>query len=230
MLYTRLLFINRFLCSSSSATIRRWSSTRVVPYCILATVSIVTLTYIHVPINSRLNAGPSCAFIPGVYNAIFGISNLFMFSMGPSITMIVFGLLTIRNLRGMMKRIEPKNNASRTQNTPRPPKKAADRQLIQMMILQCIFCIVTATPTSLYYFYSAAMSSVPMSALEKARMNLTSTILNFISVAGPCLSFYMFTLSSQLFRRELMNLIHFGIQTMPTNTTRSIEMQRRDNA
>jgi magnesium-transporting ATPase (P-type) len=189
---------------------------------------LVGLAYVHVPINSRLGTGPACVIIPGIYITVFGVSNLLMFSMGPSMGMLGFGLLTIRNVRGMIKRVVPKNMNNPNQEGSRPLQKTADRQLIKMMILQSVFFIVTGTPTSFHYFYTAAMANVPLNALEKARINLTSTIISFIAIAGPCLSFYVFTLSSHLFRRELVNLLRCGRRTVPMNTGSTTNATQRN--
>jgi hypothetical protein len=44
--------------------------------------------------------------------------------------------------------------------------------------------------------------------LEKARDQYVVNIGNLIVIVGPCMSFYLFTLSSQLFRDHLKNLFY----------------------
>ncbi|CAF1286564.1 unnamed protein product [Adineta steineri] len=148
---------DRFFCSSQSATIRAWSSIRVVIPAISLTIVIVGLTYIHVVFYTRLSAAPSCGYLPGTYTIFLGIFNLFLFSTGPPIGMLTFGLLTIRNIRRSVKRVVPNSNLSQTQNEIRQRQKATDRQLIQMMIAQCIFYTLTSTPNSVYFVYSSAI-------------------------------------------------------------------------
>jgi hypothetical protein len=208
--------LNRFLCSSPSATIRTWSNARIVPRATSVTILIIGLTYVHVPIYTRLSSPTNCAFTQGFYTTFYGISNLIIFSLGPSVGMIIFGLLTIRNVRRPVNRVVPINTQIQTQiqNTLPRSQKATDRQLIRMMILQSVFFIMTSTPTSLYYCYSTAIANVMLSALQVARNNLASTVLSFLSLAGPCMSFYVFTISSQLFRRELIHLFKCRSQTM----------------
>jgi len=131
-----------------------------------------------------------------------------MLGVGPSFCMFTFGLLTIRNVHQRVKRVAPNSILTGTQNQNEPQQryKAKDRQLMRMMIFQCIFFILTSTPSSVYFCYSSAISNEVANALQTARLSLASGVVTYLSLAGPCLSFYVFTLSSQLFRRELMHL------------------------
>lgn len=202
--------------------IRGWSSTRVVRPTVLVTILLAFICYVHVPIYTVLGVGPACAFPPGAYNTFFGISNLVFFSMGPSVVMLVLGLLTVKNVRQVIKRVGPNNTDGQTQNRQLHRQKATDRQLIRMMLLQCVFFILTATPTSLYYCYTAAMANFALNAVETARVNWTSTVISFISLTGPCMSFYVFTLASPLFRRELIQLFKCRQQIVPYGTVNTV--------
>ncbi|CAF1234411.1 unnamed protein product [Adineta steineri] len=216
-----------FLCSSQSVTIRAWSSIRVVTPAVSLTIVIVGLTYIHVAFYTRLSAAPSCAFLPGTYTIFLGIFNLFLFSMGPPIGMLSFGLLTIRNIRRSVKRVVPNTNLSQTQNETQQRQKATDRQLIQMMIAQFIFYTLTTTPNSVFFIYSSAISNNVANALQTARLSLVSNIVSYITNGGACLSFYLFTLSSKLFRRELMHLFRCQRGTIrPITISRSNRAQK----
>ncbi|CAF3544994.1 unnamed protein product [Adineta steineri] len=135
--------------------------------------------------------------------------------------MLTFGLLTIRNIRQTVKRVLPNNipiqAQPQTQNILQQGQKATDRQLIQMMLMQCTFFILTSSPNVVYFFYSTAISDGVVSALQAARLNMFMSMANYVALTGPCMSFYIFTLSSQLFRRELILLFRRLWRTMQRN-------------
>jgi hypothetical protein len=65
--------------------------------------------------------------------------------------------------------------------------------------------------------------------LEKTKDNYLVTVLTWIATIGPCTSFYLFVLSSQLFRREVINLFT-GRQPIPTvNGITTIDMTKTRN-
>ncbi|CAF1266961.1 unnamed protein product [Adineta steineri] len=175
---------DRVLCSSSSATIRAWSNIRVVTRATPLTLLIVGLAYVHVPFYNRLNTTSSCVGTSGTYATFVGIFNLFIFGMGPPVCMLTFGLLAIRNVRQSVKRMAPNNIPTGTQNQLQHRQKATDRQLMQMMIVQSMFFILTGTPSSFVYFYSLAISNEVLNALQTARLSLVVIVTAFLTNGG----------------------------------------------
>lgn len=114
--------------------------------------------------------------------------------------MLVCGLLIIRHVRQIRMRVAPQNNLKQKQNK-------VDRQLIQMVIIQSFVFASTTTSYSIVQLYiSITTNTMKIDDLTKAKYNYASVVANYISLAGPCLSFYLFTLSSELFRRQLIDL------------------------
>jgi hypothetical protein len=173
---------------------------------------------------------PACILLPGAYTTFNGIFNLIIFNIGPSVGMLTFGFLTMRNVRRRLKRVVHNNThiQAQTQNRSQQRQKATDRQLMQMMIVQCSFFIFTTTPYSVYFFYSTAISNVVVDALQTARLGLASSIVTFLTLTGPSMSFYVFTLSSQLFRRELRHLFSRLERIMQVTTMNTVN-QRQQN-
>ncbi|CAF4046129.1 unnamed protein product [Adineta steineri] len=218
---------DRFVCSSSSATTRAWSSIRVVTRATLLTILVVGLADVHIAFYNRLSTASSCAIVPGTYTTFYGIFNLFIFGLGPPVCMFTFGLLAIRNVRQSVRRIIPNHTPTGTQNQVQHRQKATDRQLMQMMIVQSMFFILTGTPNSFYFFCSSAVSNVVLDALQTVRLSLIASVTTFLTNGGACMSFYVFTLSSQLFRRELIRLFNYHRQIMQViiTVTRNNQIQ-----
>jgi len=191
---------------------RSWSSLRVASRTILCMIPVVGIFYIYVPIEFELVQGPvKCPPNQGKSPTFVGIWTLLVFSLGPSTVMLIFGSLTIRAIQRTVRRVVPQNvqTLTQTESTHREQqlrRKKADRQLIQMVVVQCIYFSLLSTPISINWIYvSVRPNSIP-NALQTARDNLVTSIVGTLSFTGACTSFYMFTLSSQLFRNELMHL------------------------
>ena len=76
-----------------------------------------------------------------------------MFSLGPSVVMLIFGSLRIRNVQQSVRRTVHQNKPTETQTelllqAQSKRQKSRDRQLIQMIIVQCVYFTLMATPVS----------------------------------------------------------------------------------
>ncbi len=93
---------------------------------------------------------------PGFSQMFFAISNLVLFSIGPSIAMLIFGLLTLRHIR----QAASGNKLNKTQNpVEQDRRKKIDRQLIRMMLVQCIVFSSTASTFSIVWLYGSILSN-----------------------------------------------------------------------
>ncbi|UJR38723.1 hypothetical protein I4U23_031388 [Adineta vaga] len=198
--FIALACVDRFLCSSSSVKLRALSSPHVASRIIPLAILIVGLAFSHLLVYFGITLPRyACAAINNIYQAFFGIWNLFAYSVGPPIVMLYFGLRTIQHIRQSLRRTGANLIPSQSQ---RPRQKTTDRQLIQMMLVQCIVFIITASLPSTQYIYSSVRSNLIIDDLQSAKDSAFSSISGFVSLSVPCLGFYLFTLSSKLFRCE----------------------------
>ena len=175
------------------------------------TILLGFLAYIHVPIFFKIDItsvtqqsicyplGP-----PGTYRMVLSLFTLIYFGLSASLCMLLFGLLTVRNIErskrivaGLSSRVETINS----QNTQR-----TNRQLHRMLFLQVLVYCGTGTAFSMEMIVTSINPSETKHALELAQDNLIIAVVGVLSNTGPCLSFYLFTLSSGMFRRELKKL------------------------
>ncbi|CAF1065049.1 unnamed protein product [Adineta steineri] len=224
-----IVYCSRFLCSSPSATLRGWSSLRVASRAILFVIVVVALFYLYVPIQyENILMSTKCSPTQSTDPLFTGIWNLLIFSLGPSIVMLSFGLLTFRHVQQSGKRMVPQSNQVQNQTESITPqqdqlrrKKKTDRQLLQMILVQSVYFSLLSTPVSVWYIYTALRINVVPDALQSAKDTLFGNVTGLLSITGACISFYFFTLSSQLFRRELIQLFKCQWrpnQTIPTST------------
>lgn len=110
--------------------------------------------------------------------------------------MFVFGFLTVRHIHQSKARVAPALRAIDVSTTSNRPPKKSDRQLIRMLLVQCLVFIVTASPTSVQYIYASTRETM-------GGDNVFYLVAGFVALTVPSISFYLFTLSSKLFRQEL---------------------------
>lgn len=191
----------RYFCSSTLIALRRWSNIRVVSYMIPFTVLVIGLVYLHVPFNHTIVLPQrTCDVASITYRSLFTIWTLVFFSWIPCLSMFTFGLLTIRNVRRSRTRVASQNSNQQNQNR-------TDRQLIHMLTIQFVVFASTTMGHSICQLYvSITSNTTQLNALERAKNNYLIIVSNWISIVGPCLSFYLFTLSSKLFRCEVIGL------------------------
>ncbi|CAF1157669.1 unnamed protein product [Adineta ricciae] len=218
--------IDRFLCSSRSATLRSWSSVRVATRTIILITITILLIFLYIPITYEILPGRSrCPASQSRTAGFNGIWTLIVFSLCPPIVMLCFGSLTIRHIRQQLKRVQITNNENiaQTQLSKTRRQKRTDRQLIQMMLVQCLYFSVTSLLVSINWFYVTVRPPIVIDVVQGAKDDAFSQISGLISLVGPCTSFYLFTLSSQVFRDELKHL--FKCQWRVSDGTTNTGMQ-----
>ncbi|CAF0723232.1 unnamed protein product [Adineta steineri] len=136
-----------------------------------------------------------------------------VFNLGPSIIMLIFGSLTIRHIQQSVRRVTASNNKTQTgtglttaMQEQLQRQKTIDRQLIRMMVAQSVYFAVLTTPNSVGYIYFSLTTNTLFNDVQLAQVNLFVNIAGLLSTTGACTTFYLFTLSSKLFRQELMRL------------------------
>ncbi|CAF1378713.1 unnamed protein product [Adineta ricciae] len=224
-----LACIDRYLCSCSSADKRAWSSTRVASRAILITTIMCFLAYVHIPIHFRFYIEPATqkrvchsAGPLGIYRKIFSFYNLIIFGFLPPFCMFIFGLLTLKHIRhktGLCRITSTKLTALKA--------KVSDRQLCRMLFTQVFIYGITGSIFCLAFIHISMNKSSRKTILDIAYEDLTITIVGMLSNIGPCSSFYLYTLTSHLFRKELKSFFYklFGYQVQPNDIQLTITLQ-----
>lgn len=195
---------------------RSWSNCRVSIRSIILIIICIGLVYIYVPILFEIDrvfqTCPTNLDNPPMFN---GIWNLITFSLGPPIIMLIFGLLTIRHIQSSLKRVHVENTGTNSRSgAPRTlqlrkqsqNQRTTDRQLSRMTIAQFIYFCLLTTPVSISWLYSSSNANTASDALQSIKDQLFAHVTGFLSITCACTTFYSFTLSSKLFRREIIQL------------------------
>lgn len=142
--------------------------------------------------------------MPGTYATLFSAWHLFTFNFVPPIILLIFSLSTIINVRKSGRRIALNN--SQTAIVQHNHRKSIDGQMIRMMLFQSTIFILTASPSGIYFLYKSVNPTSTGDALQTAKDKFLANCAGFIALTVPCASFYLFTMSSKLFRSELKKL------------------------
>ena len=203
--------VDRFLCSCRSARLRRWSSSKVARSLIIIDAIIWVLFYIQILVlvdvtNDKCRI--QVADIMKYFNFYLIIENGFL----PIIPMLIFGLLTIRNIRQSRQRVKAMETTTggTVSNTSKQPLSSTPRkevQLHKMLINQVVVYVILNLPYPVYNIYRtyAGVSSFTGSraAIDTFVNNLCFDMI-YLCFA---LTFFNFLLTSSMFRRELKQML-----------------------
>ena len=199
--------IDRYLHSSSYESIRRLSSMKTARIAIGVISIIVPIFYIHIlgfyeiaNVSNQYGViAPQCNGRKGIYRTFFGFLHMTVYSLCPSFLMLLFGLLTLNNIR-QRRRIIRRNNENRV-------IRRTDIQLLRMLTIQVIVIILSTLPFSIYQLYISFTGHFVKSTLQTAQDNLASRITGLMTYFTHSSSFYLYTLTGTIFRKEVFKLL-----------------------
>ena len=132
----------------------------------------------------------------------------------PLILMITFGLLTIKNVRHIRRRIETMAGSSiRVENksvirASRRQSKKKDRQLLKMLLVQIVLLFLFTCPHPVQKLYTSIAELPPVDSIEDAVNNFIFQCLTLLTFTASGMSFYIYTLSGgSIFRNAFFNLL-----------------------
>jgi Mn2+/Fe2+ NRAMP family transporter len=121
--------------------------------------------------------------------------------------MLIFGLLTIQNIRHTRQRIVPLNLILNNRN-----KKKTIKQMTIMLLVQVVCSILLSLPISLQNIHSEITRNYQKSDEQQQVEEFLGTLFSLITLMNSSISFYIFTLTGQIFRDELKRLLFFKIR------------------
>ncbi|CAF3969567.1 unnamed protein product, partial [Adineta steineri] len=202
--------IDRYFASSRNALRRQYSSPKIALRLIIGTVIFWCIIYIQVLVFYEINNG-SCSYRPGSYGIFFSAYISIDSGALPLLLMLIFGLLTVRNIHLTKKRIDaaPTTNAGQAKKDGKMSKK--DVQLHRMLANQIILFIILNLPNPCYLIYSSVTINVAKSTFRKATETFVSNMTYVLIYFGFSLTFANFFVSSDMFRREFFQVIRTKI-------------------
>jgi hypothetical protein len=190
--YLVLASLDRCLSTSENSRLRLFSRIRVAHRITLIPIIVYSLTNCHEFIYFDLR--PKCVAESGIYSIFISIYSIVWTSLIPQSLLLIFGLITYRNIRLSRKRLQRENEERRSRT---------DIHLIKMTFFQVIISSILLNIRTIYFSYSVLSANVYKSERQIAFESLLLQISSFVFFINFCKSFYINTLTSKLFRQVL---------------------------
>ena len=192
-------------------------------------VIIIAVVWIILPAHSLIFynlRGNTCGIIyssaAALYHSIF---TTVVAAVVPTSIMATCARLIYRNLVQRQQRRQGLSLQERTgTNETKISQNKRDHQVLLMLLIQATFYVVTTTPLMCMYFYNALTIYVSNKSADRLAIERFSFYLaEMINFLFPASSFYLYTLASHIFRRELITTLYsiFRCQCV-NNTTRVV--------
>ncbi|CAF1327065.1 unnamed protein product [Didymodactylos carnosus] len=196
--------VDRYLSSSRDARRRQFCATKTVRRAICILGIIVCLSYSQAlycyEANLPIASSPCYAKSDQcrVFNDWFF---LVFYNLTPPVIMLIFGALTLKNLRHAQQRQIQAVSSTTMDRSIRYRKR--DFQLIIMLLTQVILFTITILPHSAQRIYSTLTSNSVKTSLTIATDNLWYQSAVILTSLPTSITFYLCILSTKRFREEL---------------------------
>ncbi len=211
--YLTLACVACYAQSSRNVRIRHFCRRKIILRIVFIVPIIWFIIPLHIPILTSINNG-KCQMWAGAAALYHSIYICFVAAILPTSLMMIFSLLTYKNLRKVLRNVHPMNNTVFGQEetvNPIPEQLRLRRsayELSKMLLVQIIVYMIFTIPYPIQAVYNAIIliigetSSDQRAAIENFTLFLTSAFLgNFYSAA----SFFVF-LTSSAFRKDLRKI------------------------
>jgi small-conductance mechanosensitive channel len=220
---------DRYALSSASVRLRNFARVHIARRVVTVIVCLWLVLPVHGPIFYQISASGCGIFnnkIAALYHSIFTTMNGCIF---PIVIMIICTLLIYRNLVLKRQRRQVHDNRPISkQNEINRSQRARDQQVLIMLLVQVFVYIISITPLMIMFFYNAITQSVTNKSVDRVTIEkFASYISEVIVYLFPVLSFYLYTMASNIFRNELKRLL-YSVFTCRWNNIRRIEPTTND--
>ena len=195
--------IDRYLVSSANANTRRMSNPKQALRWIII-ISIISLLFWAENLycfDANLIGTPLKCYAKSDVCRIFNdIAQALVTTLIPSSVMLIFGLYAISNIR-QTRQVQPS-----TTNNSVVTRRRTDSSLTRMLFIQVIFLPIFNIPQAIQKFYLTATFYQSKSSYQTALENLIFNIALVFTYIPACVPFYLYILTSDLFRKTLLQL------------------------
>ncbi|CAF1457209.1 unnamed protein product [Adineta steineri] len=199
--------IDRYAQSSVNVRLRAFAKSHIAYRIVIC----VTIIWIVLPIHNliyRITSGSQCTWLSvtsALYNSFFTI---ILGNLTPPLIMIICAILIDHNLAFKRER-RRKNNQSQIEDESVRILQVRDYQAIAMLFIQVIFYITSTLPWVVFTVYSAFTLNVDNKSNDRQAIEgflgyISEMILNIF----PMMSFYLYTLTSNMFRQQFIKTVY----------------------
>ncbi|CAF3881554.1 unnamed protein product [Adineta steineri] len=202
--YMLLAAIDRYLMSKSRQ--HRFLSYRIALKMIVLTFFFWLIVCVHFVIfyNIKITSNGTnyvCSNPPGSYSTFLSFYSILINGISIPLLMTIFGLLTLHNLKHYRNQIH-NNFIILVQR-----RKKEEWSILRMILIQLIVNVILSLPVTIYLFYNGLTQYVEKSSLRNFIENYIYNMFTLLPYINAAASFYVYSLTSRTFRKELCYLI-----------------------
>ncbi|CAF1379580.1 unnamed protein product [Adineta ricciae] len=184
--------IDRWASSSSNVQIRSISTIKMAKRILHLIYSPILYSY-----NGSYQLPSSdCITLTPIWQLYISAGFFLTYSFLPCCLMLIFGLMTIENVRTSRRRIAQIQNTRKT-----------SIQMAFMLFMQVICSIIISLPISLQSMYNVLTRNDYKSIEQQQLENFLNTLFVTFTFMNSAISFYIFTLTGKIFRKELKKFL-----------------------
>jgi hypothetical protein len=153
----------------------------------------------------------SCSFFPYEYIVFLSFFGPLVSCILPIVLMSIFGILMLRNVRGIHNRIARQVNNARNERL-----RANDRQLVAMLLFQVLITTLISTPYFSLAIYNAVATTIlqyKLSTSGQAIYNFAYNLFRLLYYTNSVIGFYIYTLTGPKFRAEMKRCTQYGLKS-----------------
>ncbi|CAF1239303.1 unnamed protein product [Rotaria sordida] len=205
--YMLLAAIDRYLMSISSQ--HRFLSHRIALKMILLTclfwMIICVHNIIYYDIQISLNGtNPICSNPSGTYSTFLSFYSILINGLSMPLLMTIFTLLTLRNLKHYRNQIHNNSLIIILQR-----RKKQEWSILRMILVQLIVNVILSLPITIYLCYNGLTQYIQKSSIRIFIENYIYNMLTILQYLNAAASFYVYSLTSHIFRKELYYLVAY---------------------
>ena len=201
-----LATVDRYLVSSADQNRRQMSSLKgshrsIFIACLLALAIWAEAIYCF---DANLIGTPIKCYTTSNACRLYNDINLALVSIIiPSIVMLVFGGLTIKNIHQSRQRINPSTSMATVASSR---SRKTEQNLTRMLLTQVFLTVILNLPQAIFTFYLTMTFDQPKTPVQGVLNGLIYNILLLFPFISCCVSFLLYTLSGKIFRQTFVQV------------------------
>ncbi|CAF1437024.1 unnamed protein product [Adineta ricciae] len=221
---------DRYLLSSTNIRLRQFARI----YVARRVVGIIVLIWLILPVHAlvlyNLSAG-ICGILNNIAGSLYhSIFTTMASCILPSSIMFICVFRIRHNLAEKERRRQPISHLQTARSILQHSNRKRDRQVLAMLFAQVLMYFITVVPLMIIYIYTAVTISLSNKSIERIAIErFSGFIAEVIILLFPAISFYLYTLSSRTFRKELMRLLRSLLLCNWHNDTHRIQPTTNNN-
>ena len=216
--------VDRYILSSPHARLRRLAAVNIAYRVLGCMIMACSVTSIYIPIVFDIKGGFCTVAVSGFWPVFVSVWSLVVGSFAPAIIMVTFTLLIRKNLAEKRQRREVLSSQPPTNDSRENLQRRRDQQALKMLFTQIVIYLFISIPWNLYSTNTIVSSFITnKSADHIAVEGFITVIAGALAFLFPALSFYLYTLTSSMFRRELLNMTRSTIPFKLGDRKRRVE-------